>query len=66
MTGPLHQWVPSLAGAVLEIVLYGYAYFSTRRLDARIKREREERTATPPAEGAKERRTGLQNGAAMQ
>jgi hypothetical protein len=48
MSGPLHQWVPAIAFLMLGIALYGYAYFSVRRLDAKIRRDRE-KAAEPPA-----------------
>jgi hypothetical protein len=48
--GPLHQWVPAIAFALLGVALFGFAYLDSRRLDARIKRDREKAAEPPPAE----------------
>ena len=44
MSGTWNQWVPAITGLVFGVAIMSYAAISTRRLDARIRRERE-RTA---------------------
>jgi len=45
MAGSLNQWAPAIAGAALGLALLIFALISTRRLDARIRREREKAAA---------------------
>jgi hypothetical protein len=50
MSGPLHQWVPAIAFLLLGMALLAFAYLDSRRLDAKIRRDREKAAAPPPAE----------------
>lgn len=43
MSESFGQWVPAISGAVLGLMLSGYLLISTRRLDARLKKARDEK-----------------------
>jgi uncharacterized membrane protein len=50
MASSLNQWVPAITGAILGLVVIVYLAISTRRLDARIERERKKLAAQPRPE----------------